>query len=289
MRVQLEEALHGVRDELRRVTVQVRTRGARGESAGSGVIWSDDGLIVTNAHVAREQVASVELADGRSFRGRRVALDPARDLAALRIDAPTATAARRQGAGALRPGDVVVALGHPLGWVGAFGLGVVHGIDRFRGVPRWIRADIRLAPGNSGGPLADASGAVVGVNAMVSGGLGLAIPTEAVEHFLAEPGARPTLGVLLRPIVARGGGGDVPGLLVTGVRRGGAAASADIRPGDALLGVAGSPFATELDLTIALEGARAGDVMALDVLHAGRLARREVRLEPLREREVEVA
>ncbi len=292
MRIELDEALRQLRDELRRVTVLVRSpaaRGRTGESAGSGVIWREDGLVVTNAHVARGEQALVELSDGRSLPARRVAVDPTRDLSALRVGATGLEAARAGPADRLRPGDVVAALGNPLGWVGALGFGVVHGIDRFRGAPRWIRADIRLAPGNSGGPLADASGAVVGLNAMVAGGLGLAVPTEAVERFLAGRGERPRLGVSLRPALARGARGDALALLVTGVRPGSPAARAGLRPGDALLGVEGDPFVTEIDLAVALEGARAGEVVALDLVCDGRRARREVRLEPAPAVEAQVA
>ncbi len=291
MRTELNQELGRVGEALRRVTVQVRTvagRGARGDAAGAGVIW-EDGLVVTNAHVARREHALVELYDGRTFPARRVAVDAARDLAALRLDAGGLAPAQPGDAAALRPGDVVVALGNPLGWVGALGLGIVNGIDRFHGAPRWIRADIRLAPGNSGGPLADAAGAVVGLNTMVAGGLGLAVPTEAVRRFLAHPDTRPVLGVSLRPVVVRGPAGDAPALLVTGLHAGGPAASAGVRPGDALLGVGGEPFATELDLGIALEATAVGDVLALDLLRDGRPLRREVRLEPPRALEVEVA
>ena len=92
----------------------------------------------------------------------------------------------------LRTGDVVVALGHPWGITGAIALGIVHAVETRRGAPRWIRADIRLAPGNSGGPLADARGRVVGVNTLIAGGLGVAVPTTTVSRFLDQVEARRT-------------------------------------------------------------------------------------------------
>jgi serine protease Do len=172
---------------LRRSTVEVQTRGA---GAGSGIIWQANGLIVTNAHVARADRATIVLSDGRAFDGVVTARDPRRDLATIAIDVgslvlPAATIGHPTD---LRTGDVVVALGHPLGITGALALGVVHVVEVRRGGPRWIRADIRLAPGNSGGPLADAHGRVVGVNTLIAGGLGVAVPVTRVTRFLADTG-----------------------------------------------------------------------------------------------------
>jgi len=185
----LARELSEVTSALRRSTVEVRTHGA---GAGSGIIWSDTGLIVTNAHVARTERTTVVLWDGRAFDGIVTAHDPRRDLAAIAIDCQglTLTAAPIGHPTDLRTGDVVIALGHPLGITGAIALGIVHAIEARRGTPRWIRADIRLAPGNSGGPLADARGRVVGVNTLIAGGLGVAVPTTTVSRFLADVDAR---------------------------------------------------------------------------------------------------
>jgi serine protease Do len=185
----LARELSEVASALRRSTVEVRTRGA---GAGSGIIWSDTGLIVTNAHVAQTERTTVVLWDGRAFEGMVTAHDPRRDLATIAIDPQdlTLTAAPIGHPTDLRTGDIVVALGHPLGISGAIALGIVHAIEARRGAPRWIRADIRLAPGNSGGPLADARGRVVGVNTLIAGGLGVAVPTTTVSRFLADADAR---------------------------------------------------------------------------------------------------
>ena len=170
---------------LRRSTVEVRDDG---RGAGSGIVWSSDGLIVTNAHVARTDHATVVLWDGSSFEGTVTARDPRRDLATIAIDAhgTTLTAAVLGHPTDLRTGDLVIALGHPLGITGAVAVGVVHTVDRHGGAPRWIRADIRLAPGNSGGPLADARGRVIGVNTLIANGLGVAVPVTTVHRFLAD-------------------------------------------------------------------------------------------------------
>src|SRR5215207_9057561 len=128
---------------LRRSTVEVRDHG---RGAGSGIIWSADGLIVTNAHVARADHATIVLSDGRTLDGTVTARDSRRDLATIVVD-PGATALPEATIGHptdLRTGDLVVALGNPLGIAGALALGVVHVVEGTGGAPRWIRADIRL-------------------------------------------------------------------------------------------------------------------------------------------------
>jgi serine protease Do len=173
---------------LARVTVEVRgggrrgpgRRGAAGAPVGAGVIWHPDGLILTNAHVARDDV-SVILADGRSCPARLVARDPDRDLAALVVDARGLPAAEIGASSALRVGELVLAVGNPFGLVRALSAGLVHAVDR-----RAIQADLRLAPGNSGGPLADARGRVVGLNTMIVGGLAIAVPSEVARDFVRD-------------------------------------------------------------------------------------------------------
>jgi serine protease Do len=175
-------------DSLRRITVQVHT-GRWGH--GSGVIWWDNGLIVTNAHVAPGAEARIRLSDGRMLEGRLVAREPDRDLAALRVVASGLPAAVPAGFDSLQPGELVAALGHPYGVPEALSIGVIHELTRDHGRPAWIRADIRLAPGNSGGPLSDAAGRVLGLNTLVAGGLGFAIPSPVVAGFLRRAGLVP--------------------------------------------------------------------------------------------------
>jgi serine protease Do len=168
-------ALAGLAEFLRRSTVRVD-----GPRSGSGVVWRASGLIVTNAHVATGQRALVTLAGGREFEAAVVARDPRRDLAALAVNASGLPAAAIGESDALRPGELLFAAGNPLGLTGALAAGVALS----GGAAEWIRADIPLAPGNSGGPLADAGGRVVGINSMVAGGVALAVPSRAVEAFL---------------------------------------------------------------------------------------------------------
>jgi serine protease Do len=180
----VEEALGDIAGRLCEITVHVH---AGGRSAGAGVVWLRSGLIVTNAHVATATGADIVLPDGRAHRARVVARDPRRDLAALTIAGDDRVAALRADARGLRAGELVVAVGHPLGVAYAAALGIVHRAPTGeRGPGGWLQADIRLAPGNSGGPLADAAGRVVGINAMIVGGLGIAVPTHVVERFVRE-------------------------------------------------------------------------------------------------------
>jgi len=173
-------------DRLRQITVQIRTHGA---AIGAGILWkeqgSESGLIITNAHVVRGDRATVELNDGTAARARVVARDRKRDLAALEIDAWPALAPSEIRESPLQVGELVIAIGHPGGLVGAATLGIVHAAEGGRdGRARWVRADLRLAPGFSGGPLADATGRLVGVNTMIQGSLALAVPAAAVKAWL---------------------------------------------------------------------------------------------------------
>ena len=175
-------------DQLRRITVQVRTHGA---ATGAGILWTggeseDRGLVITNAHVVRGDRATIELSDGTAARGRVVARDPKRDLAALEFEPSSATLSTVVRDSPLRVGELVIAIGHPGGLVGAVALGIIHDAESPREgrTARWIRADVRLAPGFSGGPLADATGRLVGVNTMMQGSLALAVPAAAVEAWV---------------------------------------------------------------------------------------------------------
>jgi serine protease Do len=177
--------LEGLAHRLRRVTVEL-TGGDR--ALGSGVLWPQ-GFVVTNAHVARASRMRVRLVDGRSLLGELVARAGKVDLALLRVAGTGIPAAATAAPGTARVGSLVVAVGHPLGVRGALSAGIVHAIGPVtRGGPPWIQADVRLAPGNSGGPLADAAGRLVGVNAMIAGSLALAVPIAEVERFVRETG-----------------------------------------------------------------------------------------------------
>jgi serine protease Do len=188
-----ERELGAVADSLREITVGVHAAGDRRAGEGAGVIWHREGLVVTNAHCVRHRRLSVRTGDGRSLDAAVVAHDPRLDLALLEAPGLRGRAPLLGDIDSLRAGELLVALGHPLGVPGALAIGVLHAVarDPRSGAVRWICADVRLAPGNSGGPLADAAGRVVGINTMIAGGLGLAIPAPVVQRFVAR--VRPAL------------------------------------------------------------------------------------------------
>jgi serine protease Do len=249
-----------IAEQLRRSTVLV-TAGGRGN--GSGVIWTSDGTIITNAHVARGPRLQVQLWDGREFEAAIVAHDHARDLARLqleksRFDGSNLPAVIPADSSRVRPGELAIAIGNPLGFVGALTTGVIHAVGPLRGLgpQSWVQADVRLAPGNSGGPLADAAGRVIGINTMVAGRLALAIPSNSVVDFLANGWSDGWLGVTLYPVqVPRPGrSARAFGLVVLEVEPGSPAAQAALLPGDILLGTEDKPFDFIEDLSRAIRG-----------------------------------
>jgi serine protease Do len=247
-----------IAEQLRRSTVLIH---AGGRGSGSGVIWSSDGRVITNAHVARGGQIGIELWDGREFPATVASRDPHRDLAELRIDATNLPSAVVADSSQVRPGELVIAIGNPLGFVGALTTGVIHAVGPLRGdgSRSWIQADVRLAPGNSGGPLADVRGRVIGINTMVAGGLALAIPSNVVRDFLSAGPVDVWLGVTVHPVRiprrnAAAGSEGTFGLVLLEVEPRSPAASASLLPGDILLGTEEKRFASVGDLSHALEG-----------------------------------
>jgi len=160
-----------------------------GSGVGAGTIWRADGLIVTNDHVVPHDRAEIRLADGRSALGQVVARDLRNDLAVISIGLGGLPAAEAR-IGAVRPGELVLAVGHPFGVRYSVALGIVStaaaSIQWGEGIERpLIRADVTIGPGNSGGPLVDAAGRVIGINAMIGGGLALAVPSRQAEGLVA--------------------------------------------------------------------------------------------------------
>jgi serine protease Do len=170
-----------IADHLREVTVEVST----GNGGGAGILWAPD-LIVTNAHVARAPRVHVGLADDRHLEAHLVAADRRADLALLRMPRTKVALASLADSDTVCVGALVVALGHPFGLRRTLTAGVVHALGPVSpGGRRWIHADLRLAPGNSGGPLANTAGYIVGINTMITGRLALAIPINDVRRFVS--------------------------------------------------------------------------------------------------------
>jgi serine protease Do len=160
---------------------------------GAAIAWADGGLFVTSAHVIRSPRMTVITPDGRRVPGELVWQEAHRDVALVRAPGAGMPPVRTADPSAMRPGSLVLAIGHPFGLVDAVSTGVLQSVgelplelDFAGGRLRWVQADVRLGPGNSGGPLANADGRVIGVAAMIVAGLALAVPAPDVEALLAS-------------------------------------------------------------------------------------------------------
>ena len=154
---------------------------------GAGIIWGG-GLVVTNAHCVRKGGSLTIEVSGKTHSVKSVAFARDHDLALIHVPSISGAPLELRDVDTLRTGELVFAYGHPLGVDHSLAMGALHGVvrDERTGEPRFIAADIRLAPGNSGGPLVDAEGKLVGVNSMIVGGLGVAIPAGVVHAFVTR-------------------------------------------------------------------------------------------------------
>jgi S1-C subfamily serine protease len=262
-------------------------RTARGAGAGSAVTFTDDGFLLTSAHVVTGAPGGdATFADGTRARFDVVGADPLSDLAVLRVRTPAAPAAPLGDADRLVIGQLVVAVGNPMGLAGSVTAGVVSGLGRslpardgrhVRLIDDVIQTDAALNPGNSGGALADSTGRVVGVNTAVAGyGLGLAVPvnrtTRQIVGELLTTGRvrRAWLGVagvpvpLPPPVTARLG--QKLGLRVVEVVPGSPAGQAGIFLGDVLVSAGGRPVETVQALQRLMLGPAIGARLPVTVL-----------------------
>jgi len=275
------DAAAEISDRLRTGVAVVRGSGG---GSGSGTVWRNDGLVITNNHVATRERAEVAFADGRACAARVIARDPSVDLAALQADACDLCARPWGDSSKLKVGQLVLAVGNPLvetrsvtaGIVSGTGAGIAGGHLRLREA---VQANITLLPGNSGGPLADATGRVVGINAMVMGpGVAIAIPSNTVERFLAERAPdSPVLGVGGQAVELPGFD-EGAGVLIAEVVDGSAAERAGLMIGDVLLSIDGAPARTGDELLRALSARRPGEPRRLGILRGGH--RREMTVVP---------
>ena len=261
--------------------------GEQVNGAGSGFVFTPDGLVLTNSHVVSGATRVVVTSpDGRSHDADLVGDDPETDLAVLRITAPELAAADLGDSAALRPGQLVVAVGNPYGLQHTVTAGVISALGRSlrarsgRLMDNIIQTDAALNPGNSGGPLVNARGQVVGVNtAMILGGQGLsfAVPINTarlvIPSLLREGRVRRSyigIGVqdvpLLRRVVRFFDLAADSGVLVVSVEPGSPASLAGVRDGDIIVGLDGQPVAGADDLHRLLIADRIGRVQALSVI-----------------------
>jgi len=271
-------------------TAQSRPAGrGTGESLGSGVVFTADGFLLTNAHVVgRSTGGTATFSDGATASFQVVGVDPLSDLAVLRATGATPEPAELGEADELRVGQLVVAVGNPLGLAGSVTAGVVSALGRSlpvgqRLVENVIQTDAALNPGNSGGALADAHARVVGINTAVAGvGLGLAVPVNAttrrIVSALMRDGRvrRAYLGVVVVPAPVAPGwrpklGGRATGLRVASVVAGGPADKAGLRTGDLLLTAGGHEVASAQDLQRLMFAEAIGRPLPVTVMRNGAL------------------
>ncbi|HQY27444.1 MAG TPA: Do family serine endopeptidase, partial [Burkholderiaceae bacterium] len=251
-------------------------------------IISADGLILTNAHVVRDaRNVTVKLADRREFEASVLGVDPATDVAVLRIQADNLPAVQLGEPSQLAVGDYVLAIGSPFGFEQSATSGIVSA--KGRSLPGdtyvpFIQTDVAVNPGNSGGPLFDARGRVVGINSQIYSrtggyqGLSFAIPIDVAvrvkDQILATGSVRHArLGVTVQELnqgLAESFKLDSPsGALISSVAPGSAAEKAGLRPGDVVLSLNGERIERSGDLAAMVGESRPGDRVSLEVVRQG--------------------
>jgi S1-C subfamily serine protease len=263
---------------------------ARRRVPGSGVLWSPAGVVITADHVLeREEDLRVALADGRELAATLVGRDPSTDLAVLRVAGEGVPSAAVADGDAVRVGHFVLALGRTGPGAPNASIGIVSAVGgpwrsrRGAAVEGYLRTDLTLYPGFSGGPLVDAQGRVVGINTSLLGrGQSMALPLPTVrrvaESLLTQGRIRRGfLGISTQPVAlpsalaGRLGLGQETGLLVLGAEPGGPADKAGLLLGDILVGFAGAALRDTDDLLTQLDGGRIGTAQEARIVRGGEL------------------
>lgn len=269
----LSAALTEVAHKVRESVVLVYHRGGN----GAGVIWRSDGRIVTNSHVVGNNGRTeIVLADGRKYVGIVAARHPTRDLAIVKIAEEGLPVVEVGDSSTVRPGQLAFAIGHPLGFRDAVTAGIVvaAGQAATEGGPRtgdYLQSDVTLAPGNSGGPLVDAWGRVIGINSMVAGKLALAIPSQAVERFVDGNTGRGVIAYIgVNGVVVALRREDHPtGFLLTEIVEGTPADRAGLILGDIIVAIGETPVVDQESVPAAIMRLNPGDAVTISVLRGG--------------------
>jgi len=281
------------------VHLQVEGPSGRPGGTGSGVIFAPDGYVLTNSHVAQgARRIGASLDDGRTLPATLIGDDPDTDLAVLRLDAPNLVHARLGRSGSLKVGQLVIAIGNPFGFQYTVTAGVVSALGRSlrarsgRLIDSVIQTDAALNPGNSGGPLVNAKGEVVGINtAIIAGAQGIcfAISVDTVEFVagrLIREGRvrRSYIGLagqnitLSRRLARHHGLAHESGVMVQSTAEDGAARAAGLLSGDVIVEFAGIPIGGIDDLHRLLTEERVGVATPVTVIR--RADKKELSVKP---------
>jgi S1-C subfamily serine protease len=294
------EAVVAVVDAVGPSVVSVRTGRRASGGAGSGLIVTADGYVLTNSHVVHGAgELEVSLTDGRRFSATLTGDDPATDLALIRVDAPALPAARLGESARLRVGQLVIAIGNPFGFQSTVSAGVVSALGRSlrsstgRLIDNIIQTDVALNPGNSGGPLVDSRGRVVGVNSAVfpmAQGISFAVPIDTATWAIPQLLAR---GRVSRAYLGFGGQSrpldrrlaralalvNERAIEVMSVEPGTPAAAGGLRTGDLVVALGGQPVETVDAVHRRLVAWPTGEPLVLTLVRGAE--RRDVTLIPI--------
>jgi S1-C subfamily serine protease len=284
------------------VSIRTNTRAGRrgGAGAGSGVIIAADGYVLTNSHVVHGASAlEVSLTDGRRFSATLTGDDPGTDLALIRVDAPALPAAHFGQSSRLRVGQLVIAIGNPFGFESTVSAGVVSALGRSlrsttgRLIDNIIQTDVALNPGNSGGPLVDSRGLVIGVNTAIfamAQGISFAIPIDTATWVIPQLFARGRVSraylgfggqsrPLDRRLVRALGVPNARAIEIVSVEPDAPAARAGLQVGDLVVAIDDRPVETVDDVHRLLVARPIGEPVTLRIVRGAE--RRDVGVTPI--------